>query len=307
VDVDGLTQLGLRSYLGVPLASRGEVLGTICIFGIEPLAIQPATLALLQAVGHQVGVAVENARLFDQAQARAQELVVLNELVRSLSARRTTDQVLAEVCEGASRLLDASSFQVGLYDPVTDRLAFPYGVAAEQEDALAPMFATEAALGYVIRNRRSVLIEEDVPERLAQMGIEGCDVSALSWLGVPITVGDQVLGAMAVHSDTVPRAYNEHDRELLEALASQTAIALQNARLLQESQRRAERERVTREISDDIRAAVSVDDAVQRAIRQLGRALGASEIVARIGSERDLVGLESGDPAGVPQRGNGHG
>jgi GAF domain-containing protein len=61
---------------------------------------------------------------------------------------------------------------------------------------------------------------------------------ALSWLGVPLIVGEQVLGMMAVQSYTVPCLYDEHDQELLTLIGNQVAIALQNARLFEETQQR---------------------------------------------------------------------
>jgi GAF domain-containing protein len=86
-------------------------------------------------------------------------------------------------------------------------------------------------------------------------------------------VGDQVLGVMAVQSYTTPRAYDRHDQDLLTAIASQVAIALQNARSYEDAQRRAERERLVRQIIERIQTAPDVDGVLQVAVRELGRAL----------------------------------
>jgi len=126
---------------------------------------------------------------------------------------------------------------------------------------------------YIIRNRKPVLIEDDLPARLQEMGVEMIGRPALSWLGVPLMVGDQVLGVMVVQSYTTPRAYDRHDQDLLTAIASQVAIALQNARSYEEAQRRAERERLVRQIIERIQTAPDVDGVLQVAVRELGRAL----------------------------------
>jgi GAF domain-containing protein len=118
-----------------------------------------------------------------------------------------------------------------------------------------------------------VLVEEDIPARLQEMGVELIGRTAQSWLGVPLMVGDQVLGVMAVQSYTTPRAYDRHDLDLLTAVASQVAIALQNARSYEDAQRRAERERLVRQIIERIQTAPDVEGVLQVAVRELGRAL----------------------------------
>ena len=82
---------------------------------------------------------------------------------------------------------------------------------------------------------------------------------------------------------------------MAEAVSRQLALALENARLLEETQRRAARERLSREITDTIRSAGSVEDAIQRAVREMGRVLGASEMVARLGTKQDLLSGQEGN------------
>jgi GAF domain-containing protein len=108
--------------------------------------------------------------------------------------------------------------------------------------------------------------------------------------------GDRVLGVMSVQSYTTPRAYDEHDRNLLTALASQTAIALQNARLFEQLQTRARREQVLREITAHVRGSTDPDTIVRAAVRELGAALGRPAFV-RLGSAEQLC-----SPASVAGR-----
>jgi GAF domain-containing protein len=147
------------------------------------------------------------------------------------------------------------------------------------------MPADRGLTGYIIRNRVSVLIKENLPERLAEMGIELVGKSAVSWLGVPMMLGEQVLGMISVQNYTVPHAYDEHDVELLTALASQMAIALQNARLFEEAGARARQERVIREISDQMQRAVDMEALMRITAEELNRALGGSRTYVRLHPE----------------------
>jgi transcriptional regulator with GAF, ATPase, and Fis domain len=88
----------------------------------------------------------------------------------------------------------------------------------------------------MVRHRTSLFFEDNVRARQEALGIKMVGQEALSWLGVPLMIGDEVLGVMAVQSHTTPRLYDEHDRELLTAIANQVAIALQNARHFEATQ-----------------------------------------------------------------------
>ena len=127
---------------------------------------------------------------------------------------------------------------------------------------------------YIIRTREPLLIEENIAAWLEESGIEIIGQDAESWLGVPMMIGAEVTGVIAVQSYTTPRLYDEHDRDLLIAIANQAAIAIENARLFKQAQARAERERVIREISDQMQQATDVETLMQAVVRETAAALG---------------------------------
>jgi GAF domain-containing protein len=110
-------------------------------------------------------------------------------------------------------------------------------------------------------------------------------------LAIPVKVRGSVIGVIDTAKPAESGQWTPEEIVLAETLADQLGTALESARLYQDTQRRAAREQLTREITDNIRSAVSVEDALQRAIRELGRALGA-EMVARIGTEDELLPTE---------------
>jgi GAF domain-containing protein len=107
-----------------------------------------------------------------------------------------------------------------------------------------------------------------------------------SELAVPLLVGDRVLGVFDVQSDQVNRFTNE-DVNIQSTLASQIAIAMQNARAFTQAQRQAEREATLNLIGQKIQSTVTVEAALQVAARELGRALGAPLTIAQLGLKSD--------------------
>ncbi len=219
----------------------GQPVGRIHIAYTEPHDFLDEESALLGDIARRIGGYVENQRLFAETQARAEELAVLNELARALAAQLDVDQVLDQIYRGISRLLDATNCFVGLYDPKTETITFPLNVSESVlEKEIVSMSPDEGLTGYIFRTRESVLIRDDVSAWLREHGIEQVGETAASWLGVPLLIGDEVLGVMAVQSFTVADLYDEHDRELMTAIASQAAVAIQNARLFEETQKALE-------------------------------------------------------------------
>jgi GAF domain-containing protein len=91
-------------------------------------------------------------------------------------------------------------------------------------------------------------------------------------LAVPLLAGDKLIGVLDVQADRV-NAFSEEDASIQSILASQIAIAIQNVRIYQEIRQKAEREALVGSINQKIQSAVTVEDAMQIAIRELGHAL----------------------------------
>ncbi len=222
--------------VGVPVHWGNEFLGVLEVIADQPRAFSPADAELLSLFATQAAIAIRNARLFDESRRRAEELAVLNELAQALTARLDVDAVLHEAHRGVSRLMDTTNFFIGLYNPDRDTISIRYDVSESGQNSHILTIPTDQGFtGYIVRNRTSLLIQESTPERLREIGIKPLGAPFHSWLGVPLLIGDRVLGVMVVQSYTSPHTYNEHDRELLTAVASQTAVSLENAQLYEQA------------------------------------------------------------------------
>jgi GAF domain-containing protein len=237
IDVQGLIRSGLYAYAGAPLVHQDAALGTICIFCRSARNLDSAQLAVLEAAGRQIGLGIQNSRLFAQARDRAEELSVLNELAQTFATNLDVEEVLDEIHHGVSRLLPAENFFVGLYDAASNEVQIRLNVTESTIDRkVSAIPADRGITGYIIQHRTGVLVQENISEWMAENGIASIGQPAASWLGAPLLVGDQVLGVMAVQDYVIPRLYSESHLDLFVAIANQAAVALQNARLFQEAQ-----------------------------------------------------------------------
>ncbi len=247
--------------------------------------------ALVRQVADQLSLALENARLFQETQEHARELSVLNEMGRALTSLLDAEAIIERIYEYASRLLDTTNFYVALYDAESDMVSFPLAYEGGKRQPWQPRQAGNGLTEYIIRTRQSLLIEDNVVERLQELGIDVIGATAVSWLGVPMLVGEKPIGVIAVQDYERPRAYDEHTRNLLESIASQAAIALENARLFQVTRRRSEELAAINEIIASASQSLDLDEILETVLEQLVKALDMSSGLANIADENGILQL----------------
>jgi len=113
----------------------------------------------------------------------------------------------------------------------------------------------------------------------------GGDGAAQATLAAPITLRGEVIGALGLHEVGNGRQWTDDEVALIQAVADQMALAIENARLLDEARRRAEQERLAAEITARVRASTEVEVILRTAVRELGQALRASDGLIRLGAE----------------------
>jgi signal transduction histidine kinase len=252
----------MRSWVGVPLIVNDEAIGILTLDRDETLQDDSiADTETVQAFASQVTLVLENARLFAEVRQRAEQQAVLTELGQALTARLDVDQVLEEAYRGASRLLDTSSFYIALYHAESNQVTFAIDV--KDRELQKPSSTRQAGHGlteYVIHKREPLLLKQDPLAHLRELGIDAIGPMSLSWLGVPLMVGERVLGVMAVQSYSEPGVYGEADRDLLASIANPVAIALQNAQLFEETRSRAQQLALVNRIASAATATLDLDE-----------------------------------------------
>ncbi|MEJ2732485.1 MAG: GAF domain-containing protein [Anaerolineae bacterium] len=234
---------GTATLVILPLAVKGQAIGVIELETLaDELHYTSGELNLMMTIANQAAVALENARLLSESQARAGEQAVLNEMGQALAACHDVDSVLDEAYRGISRLMDATNFYIMFCDAeAKEAMLAMTAVDGEVEKPRTTQPVEELGLTeYLITTRQPLLIPDRVRERVEELGFPSVPLSpgrfSVSWLGVPMMIRNRVLGTMVVLSYTTPRAYDAHSRDLLSAASNQTAIALENIRLLESTQ-----------------------------------------------------------------------
>jgi GAF domain-containing protein len=206
----------------------------------SPQRWQEEDQALVRQVVDQLGLALQNAQLFQETQRQNSTLAVLNEMARELATQLSIQQVLESTYKFTSQLLEIESIFTTLYHPETETIEYPLAVEEGERIHIASRKIGNSLSDYVLKNQKTLLLNGDIAEQAKNLGVQvrtiGNQKHAVSWLGVPLVLGNRVLGAIIVQSTETPNLYGERERGLVTAIASQTAIALQNAQLFQQTE-----------------------------------------------------------------------
>src|SRR6185436_358053 len=256
--------------MGVPLNSGAETIGSLSVGSSDAtVTYTTAQLDLLQAIADQTVGAIVKARLLQETQQRAHQLATLNEITRQLTSTLEQEPLLRYILENAVAILNCEAGSLFLMDEPTGDLIFRVTVGPVATNLLGQRIP--AGTGIVGRavQLRSPVIENDgqrSPTRYEAPDKQTGFISR-SLLAVPMQIKDRVLGVIEVINRRDGLPFVEDDQNLLTAFAGQAAVAIENARLLaqtdQDLAERVEELQVMGRIVRELNASLEVDRAMR--------------------------------------------
>ncbi len=272
----------------VPLVVGDQSIGLI---QMEQLSNEEHTLTqqkvrLARALGAQVAVAIENVRLSTEANVRFEELLTINQLSQAISSTLNLDDMLPIIREQVPSITKAEELYLALYDEETQQITFPLAVRSNGETfTIDPRPLGTDEVSYVIKRRHTLSLGADyfsIDDLRKSMGITNGEGDVRSYMGVPLMVGDQVLGVLAVRNNHRTRAFNLNDDRVLSTVAAQLAAAIQNARLFQRiSNFAAELNSLVQSRTDELEAERDRLDTLYQITSELARTLDMEQLLER--------------------------
>jgi GAF domain-containing protein len=290
VTIEGTEDIAEEHLMAAPIVTQNTLNGLLVVWRIGlGEEFTQTEFEFLRSLAQQAAIAVENARLFEETQERAEELAVLNDMARDLSAEMNINAIAETANRYVNRLIETTNFFIALLDERKDQVSFPIFIEKNQRISVPPSRSEKGLTEFIIKTKEPLFIPNNFRERIKSLRLKEIlpknkEIPSC-WLGVPLLVGNRAVGAMVVCSFDAPDLFIEHDKDLLTTIASQVAIALENARLFKDAQSRARREKILREITAHIRATNDPEMIAKAAVRELGQALGVSTFIRLGGSE----------------------
>ena len=224
-----------HSHASIPVRAGTMLLGNLNIVPPSGSAITIENYRLFNSIGDQIGVAIERARLYEQAkEQRTREQKILLGHGQMLLGEHNWQTILDQTIKMVSDVLQVEYAVLALVVPggkmysIKTDLGFP---SKKIQEAVEIPLTGNSAIAQSIRAKIPVIIPDINLEKQLKTYIANQNIKLTSLLIVPMLMGEEALGGIAVYSQS-PRQWGEDEIRLLSLLANQTAIAIENTRLL---------------------------------------------------------------------------
>ena len=232
---------GMNSEIVVPLLHKSRPIGALNILSRHRNQFTPDDVAIVRQFGAHVAVALVNARLFDRSRRDAEAFETLAEIGRDVAAVLDLDELFSRIAQLTKRVIDYRTFGILLLNEERGELEMKLAVQYGEKVEVPRMRLGEGLVGYAALHREPVLVS-DVSQDPRYIKLVP-DVR--SELVIPMLLKDRCIGVVDLESPELD-AFSKRDVEILTLLASQAAVAIENARLYEEV--RANEERLEKEL-----------------------------------------------------------
>ena len=244
-----------RSVVYAPLVVGNEARGVISLQNLDrENAFSDGDVRLLTTLAASLSVALENARLIHETRRRVAELDTVNQVGQAIAAQLDPAALLEMVGEQMRQTFAADIVFVALLDEPASAIQFPYYFEHGAREPQPPLPLGQGLTSRILMSREPLLLNK--ASQFDEIAAHGVGTPALSWLGVPILVGDEAIGVISVQSTQQQGRFGEDDVRLLGTIAANVGVAIQNARLYDETHRRAEEMAALADVGREISATL---------------------------------------------------
>jgi diguanylate cyclase (GGDEF)-like protein len=254
-----LAEEKIQHLTAVSLQTREHNFGVVLFPHAQSKVFGSSNLRLLIGLALQLGLTLENYVVMHDAQRRTKEYELLTEIGQAISSRLDQDEILRSIQKELGQLFDTSSFYVAFQegDEIRFELEVENGVVLPKRSRQVGNGLTE----YMLRTGQPLLIRSELEKSRERLGITYTPPRpAKCFCGAPILLGGKPTGVMAAMSIDREFVFEQRDLEVMQTAAGQVAVAVENARLFAEEQRRARQFAFLNNIS---KTAISSEDAEQ--------------------------------------------
>jgi diguanylate cyclase (GGDEF)-like protein/putative nucleotidyltransferase with HDIG domain len=294
---DVLRAEGLRTLVAVGLQVRDKAYGVLLVGFRKVRTFDPRELRVALAIGNQVSVAIENWSLNRAAERREEELRILHRVGESLRATFDLNAQIEILRGELTSLMGGTNFGLALQETAEGPLdvVVPFENAGPQ-DAAAGAPASSLAQ-YVQRTRTPLLVAVDVAGTTRRLGLEPMNPRVRTWCGVPVHFSDGSTGVLALADFEREHAISKGQFDLVQVLAQEAAVAIENARLFKREQRRASHLGLLNELGRKANSVLNPQELLPAICRQVRNAFGYDMVRIEImdsGREELVVEAEAG-------------
>jgi PAS domain S-box-containing protein len=264
----------IRSYLGVPLRARDQVIGFFSLDRVTAGSFSEEDLETAGAFATQTSAAIENARLFAAEEKRVAALETLRQVSLGLTSSLEPGTVLDSILDGVFKFIpDVQDAHIFTYD--NERLIFEAALWHDGHRGEVFSEPRQGGLTYTTANSGETIIVNDFESHpmFSKIAIEENWEGSI--VGIPVKIGERVVGVLNVaHRKT--NAFSESELYMLRLMADQAALAIENARLFEQTTMERRHISLLYDVGQALAVTLDPDTIVHRSLELTCKALGGN-------------------------------
>jgi GAF domain-containing protein/nitrogen-specific signal transduction histidine kinase len=277
-DPDYLEELsGAQCQLTVPIIRERHVIGVLSLESTRSNSFGQEALRFVLHLANHAAIAITNACLFEEERRRAQELAAINEINRVITTSLDLETTLVTILESVQRIVPYFVAEVCLWDAGRE-IMFTRGSAGDPtyRAEMGGLYRLgEGYTGWIARHREALLIPDTTARQDVRPRLDLTERPIRAYVGVPLLVGDALVGTLELASDGA-RAYSRKDLVTLQTFASQAAVAIENARLFEETQRLVQDLSLLHQAGQAVISSLDIAQVLDSVAAAMTRAIDAS-------------------------------
>ena len=262
-----------RAATFIPLRAKGKTVGLMSISTRSKPTPETLNIDTLAAIGNQIGIAIENAQLYEAERQAHQTAATLRQTLTAVTSTLNLNEVLSRVLEQLALVVAYDSAAVMLLTDDGFDTLLAKGQPGEERRRHTAVPFTERKAAWRVTQDRKPLVLPDVHQAAEWTPVEKMRYIR-SWVGVPLIIRDEVIGVLTVDK-TEPHYYTEHHLDLLQAFANQVTLAIENARLYETIQRELVERTTLYEVAHAVSSTLDLDAILETVLDEAIRATGA--------------------------------
>ncbi|MBE0671527.1 MAG: GAF domain-containing protein [Anaerolineales bacterium] len=260
-----IKSLQLSSAALLPIRTK-SILTSILFIGTRDDILSETSLKLYGNLADLIAIALEKADAIEKKEEqllKAEALASINELISSASDLQSFFHALLAKIQ---QVIGEYNMIVALYDERTNTISIPFSYENKKVISIDPFPLGEGLTSILLRSRQPLMLVENTEQKAAQLGAKVSGKPARSWMGAPMLVQNNPIGALIIQDLENEHAFDDNDLRLFTTIAGQVAGVINTIRLLDESQRKAVQIETAAEIARDISGSLDLDELLIKAV-----------------------------------------
>jgi GAF domain-containing protein len=250
----------------LPIIEDVEVLGVLFAAAQPEQELDLENLDPLVHLSEIIPVSLNNVKAARAIKQRLRELEAISEASQTISSSNDLGSLYKMLHAQINATIGNVNFAVALYNQHNNTIELPYTVEEGRIHSEDPFPLGEGLISILIRTRQPLMIVEDTQRHLAALGAKMVGAPAKSWLGCPLVVGGDAIGALIIQDIEHELRFTQDDLRLMISLSAQVAGAIYNISLLEDSRRNALQLQTVAEISREVSGTLIVDNLLRQAV-----------------------------------------